>query len=65
VPCVRLTISIGIAALDDTNRDLGQLMAAADSALYLAKQSGRNRTQVPPSATVTPVPAVTPVAVRQ
>jgi diguanylate cyclase (GGDEF)-like protein len=45
VPCVRLTISIGVAALDDTRRELGQLVAAADEALYVAKQSGRNRTR--------------------
>jgi len=68
VPHVRLTISIGVAALDDTHRELGQLMAAADSALYLAKQSGRNRTRVLPAAAASPapdVPSTSSVAVRQ
>jgi diguanylate cyclase (GGDEF)-like protein len=68
VPRVRLTISIGVAALDDTHRELGQLMAAADSALYLAKQSGRNRTRVLPAAADSSAPEVTStssVAVRQ
>jgi diguanylate cyclase (GGDEF)-like protein len=68
VPRVRLTISIGVAALDDTHRELGQLMAAADSALYLAKQSGRNRTRVLPAAADSPapdVPSTSSVAVRQ
>jgi diguanylate cyclase (GGDEF)-like protein len=63
VPCVRLTISIGVAALDDTHRELGQLVAAADEALYLAKQSGRNRTSVVPSAAPAAVPAVVPPSV--
>jgi diguanylate cyclase (GGDEF)-like protein len=64
-PSVTLTISVGVSALNSHTRELNDLMSAADAAMYFAKQSGRNRTQVPPSATVTPVPAVTPVAVRQ
>ncbi len=44
--CIRLTVSVGVAPLDDTNRELTDLLAAADSALYLAKQAGRNRTHL-------------------
>lgn len=42
--CVRLTVSVGIAALDGTARELTDLLAAADSALYYAKENGRNKT---------------------
>jgi diguanylate cyclase (GGDEF)-like protein len=42
---VRLTISVGVAALNSHTRELDDLMAAADAAMYRAKQSGRNRTQ--------------------
>jgi diguanylate cyclase (GGDEF)-like protein len=45
-PCVKLTISVGVAALDGESRELTEMIAAADSALYHAKQSGRNRTHV-------------------
>ncbi len=41
---VRLTISVGVAALSDSTRELNDLMAAADAALYYAKQTGRNKT---------------------
>ena len=41
---VRLTVSVGVAALDDHTKELNDLMAAADAALYHAKQTGRNRT---------------------
>jgi len=40
---VRLTVSVGIAALDGTARELTDLLAAADSALYYAKDNGRNK----------------------
>jgi diguanylate cyclase (GGDEF)-like protein len=46
---IRLTISVGVATLDEERRELTDLMAAADAALYQAKQSGRNRTRVNPS----------------
>jgi predicted signal transduction protein with EAL and GGDEF domain len=41
---VRVTISIGVTAMDrGETRELNDLLAAADSALYHAKESGRNR----------------------
>jgi diguanylate cyclase (GGDEF)-like protein len=43
-PCVRLTVSVGIATLDGAARELTDLLAAADSALYFAKENGRNMT---------------------
>jgi diguanylate cyclase (GGDEF)-like protein len=46
--CVTVTISIGVAALDGTRHELTNLVAAADAALYRAKQEGRNRTRITP-----------------
>jgi diguanylate cyclase (GGDEF)-like protein len=43
-PYVRLTISVGVAALDGAGHELTDLLAAADSALYHAKETGRNKT---------------------
>jgi diguanylate cyclase (GGDEF)-like protein len=43
---VRLTISVGVAALDGANRELTDMLAAADAALYHAKETGRNKTHV-------------------
>jgi diguanylate cyclase (GGDEF)-like protein len=42
--CIKLTISVGVAALDGVSRELTDMMAAADAALYYAKETGRNRT---------------------
>jgi diguanylate cyclase (GGDEF)-like protein len=47
---VRVTISVGVAALDGSNRELTDMMAAADSALYYAKETGRNKTHVIPAS---------------
>jgi diguanylate cyclase (GGDEF)-like protein len=44
---VRLTISVGVTAMaSGASRELTDLLAAADSALYHAKQSGRNHVAV-------------------
>ncbi len=43
---VSLTISVGVAALDGERRELTDMLAAADAALYYAKDTGRNRTHV-------------------
>ena len=40
-----LTISLGVAALRDDIPDMATLLDLADSALYVAKQSGRNRVE--------------------
>ena len=45
-PFIRLTISVGVAALDGGSRELTEMLAAADAALYYAKETGRNRTHV-------------------
>ena len=39
---VQATISIGVAESGDTVSNLDQLVAAADEALYRAKEQGRN-----------------------
>jgi diguanylate cyclase (GGDEF)-like protein len=39
---LQVTISIGVAAMESARRDLEDLLAAADHALYEAKQAGRN-----------------------
>lgn len=41
-----LTASIGIATLVDSHRDLNDLIAAADNAVYKAKQDGRNKVHI-------------------
>jgi diguanylate cyclase (GGDEF)-like protein len=43
---VQLTISVGVASLDGENRQLTDLLAAADAALYHAKETGRNKTHM-------------------
>ncbi len=46
-PLVRLTISVGVTAMPSgASRELSDLLAAADSALYHAKQTGRNKVAV-------------------
>lgn len=41
-----VTASLGVAALDASTRDMDQLLAKADAALYVAKGAGRNRCQL-------------------
>jgi len=53
---VKLTISVGVAAMDGSSSQLTDMMAAADSALYHAKETGRNRTHVISSAARVPSP---------
>src|SRR5215472_8807525 len=44
---VPVTVSIGVAALDaGSHRELSELLAAADAALYRAKASGRDQVQM-------------------
>jgi diguanylate cyclase (GGDEF)-like protein len=44
---VPVSVSIGVAALDaGSSRELTELLAAADAALYRAKASGRNQVQM-------------------
>jgi diguanylate cyclase (GGDEF)-like protein len=57
---VRLTISIGVAALDAVGGEVTDLLNAADAALYFAKQAGRNKTHV--ATTGTPLAQIIPVA---
>jgi diguanylate cyclase (GGDEF)-like protein len=45
-PHVKLTISVGVAALNGDNRELTDMLAAADAALYHAKVTGRNKTHM-------------------
>jgi diguanylate cyclase (GGDEF)-like protein len=45
-PSVQVTISVGVAALDGGGRELTDMLAAADAALYHAKETGRNKTHV-------------------
>ena len=59
-PWIRLTVSVGVAALDRIGPELSDLIAAADAALYLAKQSGRNKTKLATAST--PLPQVIPAA---
>jgi diguanylate cyclase (GGDEF)-like protein len=40
---IHVTVSIGVATLHTSRRDLDELLAAADLALYQAKDSGRNK----------------------
>lgn len=40
---VALTVSIGVATLDDERADFGRLLKLADDSLYRAKKAGRNR----------------------
>ena len=41
-----LGISIGVVPIDRSTADIGSTMSAADSACYIAKESGRNQVQI-------------------
>ena len=43
---LQLTISVGVAAMDESMRGPDSMIKAADQAVYAAKQAGRNRTCV-------------------
>ena len=44
--CIKLTVSVGVAALGVAGAELTDLLAAADAALYYAKETGRNKTHL-------------------
>jgi diguanylate cyclase len=43
---IRVTVSVGVASSNDATADLAGLLAAADQALYRAKEAGRNRVEM-------------------
>ena len=43
---IQVTVSIGVAVLGQHGSDLFELLAAADLALYRAKDAGRNQVQL-------------------
>jgi len=61
-PVIRLTVSVGVASLDRIGPELTDLLAAADAALYLAKQAGRNQTRIATTGTPTPLAQAVPAA---
>jgi diguanylate cyclase (GGDEF)-like protein len=47
---IRLTCSLGVAAVPDSTSAVQNLYSAADAALYRAKERGRNRVEIAPPA---------------
>jgi diguanylate cyclase (GGDEF)-like protein len=43
---VKLTVSVGLAGLEETDQDFETLLKRADEALYAAKHNGRNRVEL-------------------
>ena len=55
---IPVAASVGVATLEPADRDAEDLLARADSALYVAKASGRDRVvSAPPLAPPTPAPS--------
>jgi diguanylate cyclase (GGDEF)-like protein len=54
---VDITVSVGVAELAEAGQDLDELLAAADAALYQAKDAGRNRICVVARAMAGRIPA--------
>jgi diguanylate cyclase (GGDEF)-like protein len=54
---VDITVSVGVAELTEAGQDLDELLAAADAALYQAKDAGRNRICVMAPAMAGRIPA--------
>ena len=54
-----ITVSLGIASLPLHGSASGELVRAADEALYAAKRAGRNRYRVARSTKVAPADDVT------
>jgi diguanylate cyclase (GGDEF)-like protein len=54
---LRVTASLGVAALPESAQDKDALIAAADAALYQAKRAGKNRTERAAPAGTRPVVA--------
>jgi diguanylate cyclase (GGDEF)-like protein len=57
-PAGRPSVSIGIAALEETVRDGSELIRRADAALYRAKAAGRNRVESYASGDSRQIPAM-------
>jgi len=49
----RVTVSLGVAERTDSTQNPDELLAAADEAMYSAKQAGRNRVQLASGTSVT------------
>jgi len=54
---IRVTVSIGVAALSPSRSSLTELLATADAALYRAKDAGRNQVWVTTDSATFPQPA--------
>ncbi|HEX5784445.1 MAG TPA: GGDEF domain-containing protein [Burkholderiaceae bacterium] len=52
-----ITVSIGVALLNASDRSFDRLVMRADSALYAAKAGGRNRVELAEEPAATPAPA--------
>jgi diguanylate cyclase (GGDEF)-like protein len=58
--CVKVTVSVGVAALDPAGGEVTDLLAAADAALYFAKRTGRNKTHA--ATANAPLVQIVPIA---